>query len=344
MHLLATARISLRGTEGYSTPNVHVYSDCRLFTDDLRGNELPTTDNNGDLLADTRTRCRWLAMTFTFSPTNVVVQGNLITAANLSADSTIQIYLRAPQAANGGLHAAITRDMILNNPGQILLLNPGIVIHAMDRRNTALPSQDAFNQWILNERAHVDFEATGQIATRMYVGVIQPVDDLPNRINRISQRKYDPSVGKYKFLNVSETFQELTTILREAENLSDADYMNTVPELDKVLYNGLVRRLQDEPSLATKINHTRSTTPAENNSNLQAFVDEAIAVETRMNTLSNTIRLVTGTNRRPYGTNSSSTNPASTFMTSADLKESAVVQASLGSLAPSVLNNKVVKT
>jgi hypothetical protein len=110
-----------------NTINVFSYADATWHGNGVN-TELEINDaaNPNNILATSRVSCRWIGMTLTYSPQNVVANGTMVDVANLPEAASIRIYFCAHLDANG-LHANLTKDMLTNNPAQIFLTFVNIV-------------------------------------------------------------------------------------------------------------------------------------------------------------------------------------------------------------------------
>ena len=95
--LLVSAKNILPTLTDLNTLNVYAYSDASLYGNTLQ-NELAIDDpaDANAILAASRAACRYVGLTLTFDPTQVIPEGNMVEAAQLPAACQTRIYFRAP--------------------------------------------------------------------------------------------------------------------------------------------------------------------------------------------------------------------------------------------------------
>jgi hypothetical protein len=119
--LLMQARNIIPSILNLNTINVFSYADASLHGNGVNTElEIDDAANPNDILAASRTSCCWIGMTLTYSPQNAVANGTIVDVDTLPEAALIRIYFRAPLDAHG-LHANLTKDMLVNNPVQIFL-------------------------------------------------------------------------------------------------------------------------------------------------------------------------------------------------------------------------------
>ena len=280
----------------YTTLNVYTFSDVSLY-----GNTVQTElqiDDPGDgnaILAASRTACRYMGLTLTFEPRRSVPQGTLVDAATLPAASSLRVYFRAPQDANG-LSAAVTKDVVTNNPAQLLLLGFPITFMALDR--SVIPLKDIFDVWIRDQWHHAYFKAMVQIARSSYIGEEVVTESLNQRFQRLSQRVWDPVARKASYLSASEYHTTFQALLEETAGMNAVTIAQQVPELDAVFYRGLLPQLKDKPALAAMLQHAPSMNLGENIGRLQRMVESTKTAEREVNSV---VQLSMNNRRYPIG-------------------------------------------
>jgi hypothetical protein len=180
-----------------------------------------------------------------------------------------------------GLHANLTKDMLVNNPSQIFLTFVNLVFTSV--KHGLIPMKDVFDAWLSEQTHKTYFYAMGQIAFKMFIGAEVATDSLKQRFHKLSQRRWNPVTWKNDFLLVTEFFNEIVALTNEAKHLDPADVTDQVPELDSIFYQGLVPRLKEKAALAALTQHQPSTNLGENLSRLQAIVNAAKEIEKEIN-------------------------------------------------------------
>ena len=281
--LLVQAKTVTASMRRLDALNVFVYSDATLY-----GNTTATeltlddpADANG-ILAASRAACRWIGMTLTFHPQQILPDGNLVERASLPSESTMRIYFRAP-LQGGGLSNAVTKAMVTANPDQIFRVFPGGLPQFMGIKQGNLPQPEVFNEW-MNERFNqVLFSAMKQIAYKAYIGEDVATDTLKQRFHKLGQRKYNAATRKNEYLSVSEFHSEMLNLVAETDNMEPAVALQNLPELDAIFYHGLISRLRERPELARMTNHAPSASVGENIQRLQDMVNAAKVAENEIN-------------------------------------------------------------
>jgi hypothetical protein len=204
----------------------------------------------------------------------------MVNVDTLPEAASIQIYFRAPLDANG-LHANLTKDMLVNHPEQIFLTFVNTVFTSI--KHGQIPMKDVFDAWMSEQINKTYFYAMGQIAHKMFIGAEIATNTLKQQFHKLSQRRWNNVTRKNDFLSVNEFFNEIVALTNEAKHLDPANVADQVPKLDSIFYQGLVPRLKEKASLATLTQHQPSTNLGENLSRLQAIVDAAKEVEKEIN-------------------------------------------------------------
>ena len=248
------------------------------INDELEIND-PANANN--ILAASRTVCHFIGVSLTFNPQQVIPQGTMVEAAQLPTASQLRIYFRAPQNAGGGLLNAITKDMLLNHTTDIFRLVG--VPSFLAIKHGQIPNKDVYDAWIEDQCNQAYFAAMKQIAQKIYIGEEVATDTLRQRFLKLSQRKYNPSTRKTEYLTVSEFHSEIVALINETADMDQNTINQQVPELDSLLYHGLLARLQQRQELAAATNHAPSANLGENLANLQNMVNLAKVAEHEIN-------------------------------------------------------------
>ena len=82
---------------------------------------------------------------------------------------------------------------------------------------------------------------------------------------------------------VSKFHSKLVALINETADMDQNTINQQVPELDAVLYHGLLTRLQQRRELAAATNHAPSTNLGENLANLQTMVNLTKIAEHEIN-------------------------------------------------------------
>jgi hypothetical protein len=137
------ARNILPSILNVNTINVFSYADASLYGNGIN-TELTIEDaaNPNDILAASRTAARWIGLTLTYSPRDAVANGTMVDVTTLPEAALIRIYFRAPLDANG-LHANLTKDMLVNHPEQIFLTFVNTVFTSV--KHGQIPMKDVFD-------------------------------------------------------------------------------------------------------------------------------------------------------------------------------------------------------
>jgi hypothetical protein len=110
----------------------------------------------------------------------------MVDVANLPEAASIQIYFRAPLDQNG-LHANLTKDMLVNNPGQVFLTFVNIVFTSI--KHGQIPIKDVFDTCMVEQINKTYFCAMGQIAYKMFIGVEVATDTFKQRFHKLAQQR-----------------------------------------------------------------------------------------------------------------------------------------------------------
>jgi hypothetical protein len=206
--LLMQARNILPSILNVNTINVFSYANASLYGNGVNTElEIDDAANPNDILAATRTSCRWIGMTLTYSPRDAVANGTMVNVVALPEAASIRIYFRAPLDANG-LHANLTKDMLVNHPEQIFLTFVNTVFTSI--RHGQIPMKDVFDAWMAEQINKTYFYAMGQIARKMFIGAEIATDALKQRFHKLSQRRWNNVTRKTNdFLSVNEFFNEI---------------------------------------------------------------------------------------------------------------------------------------
>ena len=275
----------LPGLKDTTTIDVYEFSDCRLHGNDVR-NDLDINDPAAaaNILAATRTACRWISMTLTYSPRRATPTGNSIDRNNLPEASTVRVYIRAPQEPGGGLLNAITRDDVERNPDRVIrragVAGAPPVYHIL--KSGTVPLEDNFTDWMELNLDKTYFYASEMIATKNYIGDEVATDTLRQRFLKISQRKWNPKTKKPMFLTANQLYQEINLLVNECRGMSPAEVAENVPELDILFYNALLKKMQ-VPMLARLTKHGASASLGQNIQRLDAILSKAHDQERNLN-------------------------------------------------------------
>jgi hypothetical protein len=243
------------------------------------------------MLLTRMTSWRRLELLVVGSPQNAVANGTMVKVANLPEAASIQVYFCALLGPNG-LRANLTKDMLVNNPGQIFLTFVNTVFTSI--KHGQIPMKDVFDDWMSEQIHKTYFYAMGKIAYKMLIGTEIATDTLKQRFHKLSHRRWNHVARKNNFLSVNEFFNKIVALTNEAKHLGPADVADQVPKLDAIFYQGLVPRLKEKAALAVLTQHQPSTNLGENLSWLQAIVDEAKEVEKEINQI---VAILTSSNQ-----------------------------------------------
>jgi hypothetical protein len=249
--LLMQARNIIPSIFNVNTINVFSYADASLHGNGVN-TELEVDDaaNPNDILAATRATCRWIGMTLTYSPQNAVANGTMVDVANLPEAASVWINFRAPLDPNG-LHANLTKDMLVNNPGQIFLTFVNTVFTSI--KHGQIPMKDVFDAWMSEQIHKTYFYAMGQIARKMFIGAEIATDTIKQRFHKLSQWWWNHVTRKNDFLAVNEFFNEIVALTNEAKHFDPADVADQVPDF----LSGIGSEIQGESSFGDS--HSAST-------------------------------------------------------------------------------------
>ena len=279
--LLASAKQMLPDMTDRTAMGVYAYADATMYDANLT-NELRREDpaTPGVLDVASRAACRFIGMTLSFDPRMLAPNGNMVVAANLPSTSTQRVYIRAPQAAAGGLANTVTLAT-LNAPVTLLLPVGGVAADLlMAERTGQVPMKENYDRWIEGRYDHVIFFAMKQISIKTYIGAEVATDNLQQRIYRVGQKKFNTATRRVEYCTVGEYQSELLQLINETNSMTQDQICAQVPELDAVFYQGLVPSLKEKPRLAALVNsHAPSGSLGENLANLQAFVNAATEEE-----------------------------------------------------------------
>ena len=180
--LLTTAKQLIAPIRDPQTLNAYDYADVTLYgtgiNDELAIND-PANANN--VLQASRDACRFIGVSLTFNPQQVIPQGTMVEAAQLPAASQLRIYFHAPQNAGGGLLNAITKDMLLNHTTDIFWL--GGVPTFLAVKHGQIPTKDVYDAWIEDQCNQAYFATMKQIAQKIYIGEEVATDTLRQRFS-----------------------------------------------------------------------------------------------------------------------------------------------------------------
>ena len=107
-----------------------------------------------------------------------------------------------------------------------------------------IPTKDVYDAWIKDQCNQAYFAAMKQITQKIYIGEEVATDTLRQRFLKLGQRKYNPATRKHEYLTVSEFHSELVALINETADMDQNTINQQVPELDAILYHGLLTHLQ----------------------------------------------------------------------------------------------------
>jgi hypothetical protein len=185
------ARNILPSILNVNTINVFSYADASLYGNGVNTElEIEDAANPNDILDASRTACRWIGMTLTYSPRDAVANGTMVDVATLPEAALIRIYFRAPLDANG-LHANLTKDMLINHLEQIFLTFVNTVFTSI--KHGQIPMKDVFDAWMSEQIYKTYFYAMGQIAHKMFIGAKIATDTLKQQFHKLSATLFNSS-------------------------------------------------------------------------------------------------------------------------------------------------------
>jgi hypothetical protein len=136
-------------------------------------------------------------------------------------------------------------------------------------------------KWMDEIIAEARYEAAKQILAKYYVGQLQGVKTMEQRIVKINQRGWDKVAKKPHFKTVDEVACEFQQVLQE---VSEHTNQNKIPNLQRTYYQALSDELKKK--LVVFLTPAPPATFNQNLARFQEFVVEARKAEQKLQTIS----------------------------------------------------------
>jgi len=224
--------------------NIYAFSQVRVTDADNRVLDL---GNGPNLPADVVNNSVYIRFTLTFQPQQTKLPPNLgVTAATFPPAISRQVYVEVLRDGNG-LHPSITYDMLTNQARHKRLLEeydtesfPFTLLAPYRARET--PDATTYKNWFSERLAEVMYAALKQ-AGRSYIGRMDGLQSLANRLRLITMEEWDRDLRTPTYLSVEELYHSFSVHLQEVNMDSPP---TDLPNLAQLFFNALTPELQEQ--------------------------------------------------------------------------------------------------
>jgi hypothetical protein len=198
---------------------------------------------------NTKTRTKWIGFTLFVQPRLCDARSIVIEAQHLPPPVRAQVYIQTlndPVTEN--LYNTITRLLLEINPKDLIELhdyeNAEYILQQLSRYNHA-PDMDTRKKWLDLQKAEAMYEGLCQITQADYVGKVEGMESLSQRLMRLKQNVYNTKTGKMECISVQELNKQYQMHLAkvDAMNQTETDHL---PSLLTTFFQALSTQLREK--------------------------------------------------------------------------------------------------